>query len=202
MPRNRYRGYGLHVWHSHICPLEGQSRARVDVDGEKVLPDWVTQDTPYFVYSRKEPPESFDRNPLILRVFVRPCSLCGAKDPFFYIHKYLATDYTEQPTPHDLTAVLSAPPPPVALASPDPACEGPIGRADFVLDYNGPRPSPAELKKILKELPPEPKLEPPELNEQAAQFHQNGVDCICLKCKRQQPKTHRYCVGCGHRLAK
>ena len=80
----------LSVWHSHVCPLEGESTLQRNNNGKKVLPKWITPTTPYFIYSRKEVPDHFDNNPLILRVFIRPCSLCGATDPFSYIAVYLS----------------------------------------------------------------------------------------------------------------
>lgn len=205
----------LSVWHSHVCPLEGESTLQQDKDGKKSLPDWVTPTTPYFMYSRTEAPEYTGDNPVILRVFIRPCSLCDAKDPFGYIALYLSQDYTEQSTPHDLESILMGDPPRVPLA--DMEREGRAAEHLKSLEMLRKIEPPLDELRVGplrprdgKGLSLEELLElidsradgPASLSEKAVVLHPNGTDFTCLNCDRQQPKAHKFCVGCGTRLLK
>ena len=153
--------------------------------------------TPYFVYSKKEPPERFEFNPHILRVFVRPCSLCGAKDPFGYIERYLLTDFTEQDAPHNLERILADGPPRVPSAKPKISMpqEVPAEILDAINNSAKQRKklgAAAEQSKLIgsENIPHIP-------NDRVFKPHPNGRDGTCLKCDRQQLKMHKFCVSCG-----
>lgn len=173
------------VWVSHFFPLEGY-RFGTRCDEKITLPDWVTQDTPYFSYTRSEPPTQSSQTPIIMRAFVRSCKLCGARDPFGYIERHLSVDFTEQDRPHDLSEILIAEPPKVTFP---PSCRLEIddGKATAkhqlnLLTERLAMQSPSDDGKIEHPSSPRP----------------SNIDCDDTTCPARV--DHKFCIKCGRKL--
>jgi len=173
------------VWRSHFFPLEGYQLGDRR-DNEITLPEWVTTDTPYFVYAKSEPLERFSLNPLVLRVFIRPCSLCGDPDPFGYIERHLSVDFAEQGPPLDLEAICTSEPP-----------EVPIARAARPSTDDGHADALRELNRLREHAVSRPPFSDSEAEDPSSTRPAN-ITCDEAGCPAQA--SHRFCPQCGREL--